>query len=176
MKNLLLTGKPGIGKTTLIKKILDECTLRAGGFYTQEILENGTRLGFEIITLSGQRGILAHVRMKGRHRVGKYRVDLAEIDRVAVQSLIDALEQDEIIVIDEIGKMELFSNKFKNAVLVALDSQKTVLGTISMAQTIFINKIRQSPEVEIFWVTEKNREAIFERILTELRLIKLNLQ
>ena len=176
MKNLLLTGKPGIGKTTLIKRILDECTLRAGGFYTQEIRENNTRLGFKIIALSGQMGILAHVDSKSRHAVGKYRVNLADIETVAVKSIFEAFEQNELIVIDEIGKMELFSDKFKKAVLMALDSQKPVLGTITLAPSSFTNKIRESREVEIFWVTRNNRELIFKRILSELQSIRSTLQ
>ena len=169
MKNLLLTGKPGVGKTTLIKKILDECPLRAGGFYTQEIRENNTRSGFEIITLSGQKGILAHVEFKGRHRVGKYRVNLAGIDQLAVKSILDALEQDEIVVIDEIGKMELFSSKFQEAVKEAIDSKKPVLGTIGKKLTHnFAKKIKTRPDIKIIVL---NRQQKIDQLFSHLKTI-----
>ena len=74
---ILSTGDPGCGKTTLIQHVLAELSVPAGGFYTQEVREGGTRKGFEIITLDGRRAILAHVNIRGPKKVGKYGVNLA---------------------------------------------------------------------------------------------------
>ncbi|MDZ7262785.1 MAG: NTPase [candidate division KSB1 bacterium] len=143
MINILLTGKPGVGKTTLIQRILRISKLKPGGFYTQEIRERNARVGFEIITLSGQRGILSHINVKSPYRVGKYRVHLEDLDRVAVVEIWRALREEELVVIDEIGKMELFSEKFKQAVLAALNSEKPVLGTIMLGSTAFVDTIKR---------------------------------
>ncbi|MBN1351902.1 NTPase [candidate division KSB1 bacterium] len=166
MKNLLLTGRPGTGKTTLIKKALESCSLQAGGFYTQELREHGHRTGFEIISLAGQKAVMAHINMKSRYKVGKYGVDKSEIERIAIKSIFDALDDDDIIIIDEIGKMELLSDRFKQAVLTALDSPKHVLGTIMLSQSAFTQTIKKSPHIELLIVTESNREQIFQQALS----------
>jgi nucleoside-triphosphatase len=124
--NVLLTGKPGVGKTTIIKKVV-EGRENAGGFYTEEIRDR-YRKGFKIMTLDGEEGILAHVDIKNRRTVGKYGVNTPDIDAIAVKSVEESLDR-EIIVIDEIGKMELYSEKFRDILGKALDTGN-VLGTI----------------------------------------------
>jgi len=159
-KNFFITGKPGTGKTTLIKKIIGELNLDAGGFFTQEVREAGERIGFDILTLDGRRGMLARKGMKSRFKVGRYGVSLDDLDEVAVDSIRKALQENKIVIIDEIGKMELFSEKFKDAVVQALDSENIVLGTIKLAADPFTDGIKQRDDTVIFELTAEDREEV----------------
>ena len=130
--NLLLTGRPGVGKTTLVRRVLEELNdVPATGFYTVEIRAGGRRLGFRAVTLDGQEAILAHVDIRSRHRVSRYGVDVAAFERVALPSLIPGLPTC-LVVIDEIGKMECFSAAFRQAVLRILDADTPLLATIAL--------------------------------------------
>ncbi len=126
----LLTGRPGIGKTTVIRKTLLLIPLKAGGFYTEEIRQNGIRKGFRLITLDQRSTIISHIEFPGPYRVGKYGINVQNLDSIGVTALQNAISTDELIVIDEIGKMELFSATFRSAVLSAGSGGKKVLGTI----------------------------------------------
>jgi len=165
MKNILICGPPGVGKTTLIKKILENLNLKAGGFYTGEIKENGNRVGFKIISLDNLAGILAHVRIKGTKRVGRYGVNIYDLENVGVKSLGRALENDDLIIIDEIGKMEIFSDKFKEKVLDCLNSEKFVLATIGIGGDKFISQIKERNDVIIFKMSRENRDELMDKIL-----------
>lgn len=164
VKNILLTGRPGCGKTTLIREIIEEGKLDAGGFYTSEIRKSGRRVGFEIITLDGKRGILAHVNIKSPYRVSKYRVNILDLEDIAVKSIIEAVRKSEIVVIDEIGKMELYSQEFKNAVIKALDSPNKVLGTIKISGNGFTDKIRDRIDTVVLKLTKDNKIEIKKKI------------
>jgi nucleoside-triphosphatase len=162
-KNILLTGAPGVGKTTMIMRVLDVlCNVDAGGFYTREIRENGTRAGFKILTLDGREGILSHVNHESRYQVGRYGVNLADLDNIAVNSILDSLERG-VIVIDEIGKMELLSEKFKEAAINALDTGR-VLGTIKLSPDEFTERIRKRSDTSIVEVTLQNRDALVSEL------------
>ncbi|RLI90982.1 MAG: AAA family ATPase [Candidatus Altiarchaeales archaeon] len=162
-KNILLTGRPGIGKTTIIKRVLDRIDLSAGGFYTQEIREHGIRTGFKIITLDGNEGLLAHTELNTRFRVGRYFVNIDDIDEIAVQSILDSLDRD-LIIIDEIGRMELFSEKFKEAVILALET-KRVLGTIMRWSNIFTDSIKARDDTDVIDVNLENRDSLVDMIV-----------
>ena len=164
MKNILICGPPGVGKTTLIKKILENINLRAGGFYTEEIKENNRRVGFKIISLDNQEGILAHISIKGAKRVGRYGVNIYDLENIGVKSLSQALRDDELIIIDEIGKMEVFSEKFKEKVLDCLNSKKIVLATISIGGDKFISNIKRRDDIILFEITKENRNKLIEII------------
>jgi nucleoside-triphosphatase len=164
----LLSGEPGTGKTTIIKEVLSKVNKNAGGFYTEEIRSQGVRQGFKIITLDGQNAVLSHTGVRSPHRVGKYGVDTDSMDKVAVPALKQAIQSKDIIVIDEIGKMELFSQPFRDAVIEALQSEKKVLGTIMLASHPWADKIKERPEVEIIIVTRFNRSDVTDRLLTWL--------
>lgn len=165
---VLLTGRPGVGKTTVIKKVLEGFGGRAGGFYTEEIRRGNIREGFRIRTLDGRNGILAHISHSGPFRVGKYGVDVDAFDGIAVPSLERALERDELVIIDEIGKMELFSRRFRSLLQRILESEKGILGVIHRETDPFTRRIRQWPAVEILAVTETNRNFLPSLILGKL--------
>ncbi|NIR49969.1 NTPase [candidate division KSB1 bacterium] len=170
MKNILLTGNPGVGKTTLIQKILHEVEGMAGGFYTQEMRENSRRTGFEIVTFTGKRGVLASISFKSPHRVGKYGVDVPGFDELAVQELQRALQQDDLIVIDEIGKMELFSKIFREMVRESLDSEKRLLATITKSRNAFVDNIKKRSDVQLITVTESNRNSLVSDLVNMINI------
>jgi nucleoside-triphosphatase len=103
-KKVLLTGRPGCGKTTLIKRVVDEVAVPAGGFYTEEVRESGQRVGFKMITLDDQESLLAHVDFKTQQRVGKYGLDLSALETVGVAALREAMRARQLVVLDEIGQ------------------------------------------------------------------------
>jgi len=165
VKKVFISGKPGCGKTTLIMEILKGLNLDAGGFYTQEIRERGQRLGFKIITLNGQEGILAHINIKGPYRVSRYGINLKDLEEIGVKSILDSLKENKICVIDEIGGMEIKSLEFKKAVKAALDSQNKILGTITLKPNPFCDEIKKRQDTKIFYLTRENREKIKEEII-----------
>jgi nucleoside-triphosphatase len=162
---LLLTGQPGTGKTALIKEALARTKVKGGGFYTEEIRTGGIRQGFRIVALGGQEAILAHVGISSPYQVSKYRVDTDALGRVAVAALRQALKESDLVVIDEIGKMELLSPQFKEAVTQAIDSGKKVLGTIMLNPHPFADEIKRHPEVEVLLVTRDNRPQVMNKVL-----------
>ena len=165
---LLLTGQPGTGKTALIKEALAGARLKVGGFYTEEIRTAGIRQGFRIVTLDGQEAVLAHVSISSPCRVGKYRVDTDSLDRVGVSTLRQALKESDLMVIDEIGRMELLSPRFQEAVTQAINSSKKVLGTIMLNPHPFAGEIKRHPEVETLLVTRDNRSEVTRKVLNWL--------
>ena len=165
----LLTGPPGVGKTTLIKEAITAIEQRAGGFYTREMRSQGVRQGFEIVTLDGASAILASVDFHGPHRVSKYGVMVDNMDNVGVAALRRAIKECDIVVVDEIGKMELFSPAFREAVLEALDSGKKLLGTIMLAPHPWADRIKQDPRVEVVMVSRANHQQVAQELLAWLK-------
>jgi nucleoside-triphosphatase THEP1 len=123
VKNLLLTGRPGVGKTTVVQAVVGLFPGELGGFFTEEIRERGTRRGFSISSVEGESAVMAHADLRSPVRVGKYGVDVAAFERIALPALRGAIQRKQIIVIDEIGKMELVSRNFFEAVREALSWQ-----------------------------------------------------
>jgi len=167
--NLLLTGRPGVGKTTLVRRVLEELNdVAASGFYTAEIRSAGRRLGFRIITLDGQEAILAHVEIPGKRRVSRYGVDVATFERVALPGLAPG-PHTQLIVIDEIGKMECFSRPFRQAVLRDLEADTAVLATVALRGDRFIEGLKAREDVELVEVTPANREKLVRELAARLR-------
>ncbi len=164
-KACLLSGGPGVGKTTIIKQATTTVEGKAGGFFTEEIRSGGVRQGFRIVTLEGQSAILAHIDIKSPHRVSKYGVDVEGLDRVGVSALRQATRECDLVVIDEIGKMELFSPAFKEAVLEAINSGKRVLGTIMLSSHPWADQIKRHPDVALIPLTRMNRSQVLEQVL-----------
>ena len=161
---ILVHGRPGVGKTTLIKKILGRLKDKAEGFYTEEIKEVGKRLGFRIKTLDGKQAILGHVNFKSPNQVGKYGVNLEEFERVALPPLEKALTEGNMVVIDEIGKMELFSGRFQNLVKKILDSSAPVLATIGKSAHPFISKVLKRSDIYRVEITPANRDDLVSKL------------
>ncbi len=159
-----LTGKPGSGKTSIIKEVLALTKLNAGGFYTEEIRTQGVRQGFKIITLDGKSATLAHINFQSPYRVSKYGVELKELDEVAVPAIQEAVRSRELVVIDEIGKMELFSDSFRQVTLEAIESGKPILGTIMLKPHPWADRIKQHPAVELILVNRANHGQVKERL------------
>ena len=167
-KTILLTGRPRVGKTTIIKDVVRRLLGQAGGFYTEEMRERGRRQGFKIVTLDGKEGVLAHVGIKSRMRVSKYGVNLADLEGIGVAAIREALAQKDYVVIDEIGKMELFSQAFRDAVWEAIHSDKSILGTITLASHPWADSVKALPQVTILEVTKANRDRIAQQVLDSL--------
>lgn len=169
MSNIFLTGRPGAGKTTAIRKLMAGLPKIAGGFYTEEIRQGGARQGFKIRSLDGQEGVLAHVKCRSKHRVGKYGVNVAAFEEVGVKAVEDALEREGVIVMDELGKMELYSEKFREVVIRALDSPLPVLGTIQDRKTPFLDSIRARADTQVFRLTPESRETVVVEVAAAMR-------
>lgn len=162
---LLLTGTPGSGKTTAIQKVLARLQCHPGGFYTRELRRQGRRQGFELVTLDGQVGTLAHVDFTGVPRIGRYGVDLQALDRIGVQAIRQAIEGRDLVVIDEIGSMELLSPAFRQVVLEALASQRPILGSITRRQSAFTRQVAANPRVQVLRLHPGNRAQVVEQAL-----------
>jgi len=167
---VLITSMPGVGKTTLIKRVCDALAdLHPVGFYTEEIRSGGIRQGFSMVGLDGTRGILAHVDCRSPHKIGKYGVDISAFE--AFLDTIDILAKaNGIVIIDEIGKMECLSSKFTRLVLDLLETKNRFLATIAARGGGFISDIRQRSDVALFELTLRNRNNALAEILGLLGL------
>ena len=166
-KNLLVTGPPGCGKSTVVEAVVARIRRPVTGFFTREIRERGIRRGFEIVTLDGKEGILARDDFRGSIRVGKYTVNLDDLERIAVPSMISS-KRDQIVVIDEIGKMECYSSLFREALVRALDSPNLVVGSMSLKGGQFIQRIRSRLDLDLYVVSESNRDALPDILVQRL--------
>ncbi len=164
----LLTGMPGTGKTSIIRQAITQSKLDAGGFFTQEIRNVGIREGFRIVTLGGKDAVFAHITIESPFRVGKYGIDISALDGTGVEAIYDAVEHHDLIIIDEIGKMELFSPRFIKAVQDALASPKRVLGTITLRPHPLADSIRQNQSIRVAELTRNNQKFVLAEILNWL--------
>lgn len=165
MGKLLLTGRPGIGKTTVIKQIAEVLGNRADGFYTLELREGDVRVGFAFQILNGETGILAHRNLQSVYRVGKYKVDIAQFEQVVVPVLEHAVNGNKVVLIDELGKMELFSQKFQNAVLNLFNCGNPVIATISISPHPFLSELRNRSDIELITITKDNRDTLPDQLV-----------
>ena len=174
---ILVTGPSGIGKTSVIRRSIKELKAkkyRVGGVMCHEVREGGIRVGFEIIDLATEmRGWLAHIYQPTGPIVGKYRVNMIDLDIVGAGSLSSALSNADIIAIDEIGPMELFSAAFREALVRVIESSKPVVGSIHYRlSNSLVDNIRQRHDVEIIKVTRENREHLHNLVV---KLVTKNL-
>ncbi len=175
--NLLITGLPGVGKSSLINKIIEEARsrkLKVGGILTPEVRSEArgknVRMGFLIINLLTQeQDFLAKVGVDSRYRVSKYGVIKENIENIGVKGLIQAVKEADLIIIDEIGKMELLVSEFVVAVREAFNSSKPVLGTIGKTvQHPFINEVNKREDVQILDLTRSNRDEVYQKVFTKI--------
>jgi nucleoside-triphosphatase len=167
---LLLEGRPGIGKTTVARRLvtlLQEAGVPVGGFTTGELRTGGRRQGFLVEAASGAQGLLARVDLPGPPRVGRYGVDLAAFERVALPALRTPAIGG-VVVVDELGKMELASAAFREAVAELFGRDVAVVATVHQARDRFTDALRRRPDIRVVRVTEETRDALPERLMERL--------
>jgi nucleoside-triphosphatase len=162
-ESVLLTGRPGCGKTTVIRGLLDRLNdFRLRGFYTEEIREQGQRVGFKAIGLSGQEAILAHVQSRSKLRVGRYGVEPGQLDPLVKAELEGPMDSTDLIALDEIGRMELFCPPFVQAVVRLLGDPVPVVATVALKGQGLIAAVKDRADVRLVEVSEKNRDRLPE--------------
>jgi nucleoside-triphosphatase len=166
---ILLEGRPGTGKTTLalsVAEALKAQGLTVSGFVTEEIRDSGRRTGFSVEAFGGERGVLAHTDRAGGPRVGRYGIDVATFERIALAALEDPAD---IVVIDEIGKMELLSIAFHAAVAEILDGDRSVLATVHAFRHPFTDALKARSDVEVVTIDRSRRAGMAAEIERLLR-------
>jgi nucleoside-triphosphatase len=167
-RNLLLTGPPGVGKTTVLVEVARRLGGRKlGGFLTEEIRPGRRRLGFALVPFGGERRTMAHRDLASPHRVGSYGVDAAMIDDVA-ETVLDPGVDAEIFLIDEIGKMECFSRRFVEAIARLLDDPRPLVVTVARQGPGLIAEVKRRPDVELWQVTTENRRRMPNAVISWL--------
>jgi nucleoside-triphosphatase len=173
-ENILLTGRPGVGKTTLIRRVIEALSdvapangqerapgqHIATGFYTQEVRSGKQRQGFRAVRLDGKEAMLADAHSRSPLRVSSYGVELEAFEREVIPAIDPALTDAPLIVMDEIGPMEIYSALFRETVLRALNADRIVLGTIGQRGNGYLTRIKDREDVELVEVTLQNRDSL----------------
>jgi nucleoside-triphosphatase len=163
---LLLTGAPGVGKTTAVRRAVAQLRQRrARGFFTEELREQGARVGFRLETLDGRRVRLARIGLPSPARVGRYGVDLASLDEIVATTLVPP-DAAWLYVIDEIGKMESWSPQFVDAVQALLDADVTMVATVSQKGGGFMAEVKRRRGATLWTLTRQNRDQIPDEIVS----------
>ena len=167
---MLLTGSPGIGKTTVIRRVAERIKgRRLGGFYTEEIREAGERRGFRLAGFDGTETVIAHVGFAKRYRVGKYGVDVDAIDSAV--SLLCLNVGTDCYLVDEIGKMECLSDRFVEAMRTLLNGPAPMIATVALRGSGFVAEAKDSEGVTMWRVTQQNRDELPEGALRWLEAV-----
>ena len=168
---ILLEGRPGSGKTTVARRLVERLE-RGGaavcGILTDDVRESGQRVGFVVERLGGPREMLAHVSFAGPPRVGRYGVDLGALERVALPALAEA-RRGSTAIVDELGKMELASEAFRDAVLELLEKPVPVVATAQAAGHPFIRELKRRHALAVERVTAATRDDLPARLAAQLR-------
>ncbi|NHJ32740.1 MAG: AAA family ATPase [Asgard group archaeon] len=167
MTNIMLTGFPRVGKTTVIMRFLEKTRRECSGFYTEEIKnQNGRREGFKVVGIStGEVGILAHINVKSFRKVGKYFVDIEGFEAVALPEMDTKAE---IVIIDEIGKMELYSSKFKFQLLHNLNNQNVLATITKKGGGNYVELMKKREDIELIELTKQNRDEVVKELLERI--------
>jgi nucleoside-triphosphatase len=169
MNNILITGMPGAGKTTLIKKL---CVIfkefNPSGFFTSEILENNEITGMVIENLNGDGRILAHINLKSKYSVGKYKIDMKGFEDF-LQNILLKEKKTGLYFVDEIGKLECESKKFSKLIVELLKADKPLVATIPEKGTGLISEIKKRDDVRLFELTPHNHEQKLKELTMVIR-------
>jgi len=166
--NVLITGAPGTGKTSLIKHLIRDLTpLVLRGFYKEEIYENKTCKGFRTITFELHEQILAHVYLEGPYRIGPYGVNVEGFEKLVLPQFI-SLEGVELVIIDEIGRMECLSPLFCETLGIIFDSKVPLIATLDPLVLEKFENIQNRSDVRIMWINRKNRHDLWKNVILEL--------
>lgn len=176
-KNVLITGLPRSGKTTLLEKVISDYDNKVG-FVTREVKRNGERTGFEIVTSDGENSLLASVNIKTKKMVSKYSVSVKNLNLMVSRTL--KYSSEDLLYLDEIGQMELFSEKFKKLVLDYLNANNVCITTVSKVfKSRFINEVLGRRDAFVVEINSKNRDAktifikgLIEKIYKAKRYVK----
>lgn len=172
-RHVLLAGRPGVGKTTVLRRTAERLAregVRAAGFYTEEIRDDGDRrTGFRGVPLAGgSEAVIADVELEGGPRVSRYGVDVDAVDRLAERTL-DPADDAAVVLVDEVGKMECLSDVFVERMRALLEGPRPVLATVGAGGEGFREEIRRRPDVELWRVTRENRDGLPDRLADHLR-------
>jgi nucleoside-triphosphatase len=170
---VFVTGIPGVGKSTIVRKVVERTQqegVKVGGMTSSDLRSGPTRVGFEIRNLmTGEAGVLAHVSQDTGPRIGKYHVKSEDLDRIGTEAIISAIKHADLIVIDEVGPMELTSRRFKEAVQAALACGRPLLGTVHRkAQDPLVNAIKRDQQIDVIEATNENRDSLPDMLLKRL--------
>lgn len=162
---LLVTGRPGCGKTTLVLSLLNRFPNRFVGFYTEEVRESGTRTGFTVTSVEdGKSALFASVSFKTEYRVSKYGLDIEAFERVALGQLEKALQRNRPLLLDEIGKMELFSESFRRLLNDCFSAPVPILATVHLRPHPFTDALKARRDVEVLILERPRYREVFDYI------------
>jgi nucleoside-triphosphatase len=169
MKNTLLTGLPGAGRTTLIRRLSEIFKeFNPAGFYTTEIIEDGARTGFLVASLFGDSKVLSHISLQSKHAVGKFRIDIKGFENL-LQTVFSKEKKTGLYLVDEIDRIECASKKFTKLILEILHSDKPVVATIAEKGPGLISELKRREDVNLIEVTPGNRDLHLKELTMEIR-------
>jgi len=166
---IFLTGLPGCGKTTLIRGLADRFPKLVTGFYTEEVRdEKGQRVGFDLVSHTGERAVFARKGGGSRKRVGKYSVFIEPLEKWGMELLRPSPDRP-LVILDEVGKMECLSRVFQERVLELVDSSYAILGSVALRGGGLIARIHKDQNVDCREVTQGNRDRLGRQLEAEYR-------
>ena len=168
-----LTGPPGCGKTTAVlkvKNILERSNVKIDGMYTEEIRVSGRRVGFKVVRIAtNESGVMAHVDFRSPYRVGRYCVDIKALDNIGVAGILGGLDYAQVVVVDEVGPMELYSNSFINAVKKVLSSSIFAVLTVHYrASHPIVHEVKKAAGDRLIVLNENNRDKVPQDISRQI--------